>query len=399
VALDGTLNSFGNRIDYGRLTGNGSAFTEWYVNSPRGLEQGFTLPAPPVSNREKGDHLVLEFAVSGGLKPRLARDGNSIAFAHEGVCALCYSELHAFDALGRELPSRMEMRHGSVALVVDDGDARYPVTVDPVISTEFKLTASDAAADDLFGVSVALSGDTALVGAFLDDDDGINSGSAYVYHLDPGSNTSEGTDVVVEPVGTPVTLTFDNVTGAGNTTVTTSGTGVPPPSGFRLGSPPTYYEITTTSTFTGNVEICIDYSGTSFNSKNLKLFHLLPNSEWENITTSHDEANKIICGVTTSFSTFAVLELADPAILIQILVENVKALNFKQGLQNSLDAKLDAAVKALVDINNNNNVAAINALQAFVSAVQAQAGKAITQSEADALIASAQEIITLLKGS
>ena len=33
-----------------------------------------------------------------------------------------------------------------------------------------KLTASDAAAGDNFGVSVALSGDSALVGAFGDDD-------------------------------------------------------------------------------------------------------------------------------------------------------------------------------------------------------------------------------------
>ena len=32
-----------------------------------------------------------------------------------------------------------------------------------------KLTASDAAADDLFGSSVAVAGDTAVVGAYLDD--------------------------------------------------------------------------------------------------------------------------------------------------------------------------------------------------------------------------------------
>ena len=44
-----------------------------------------------------------------------------------------------------------------------------------------KLTASDGAADDLFGDSVSLSGDRALVGAYLDDDLGTSSGSAYVY--------------------------------------------------------------------------------------------------------------------------------------------------------------------------------------------------------------------------
>jgi len=47
-----------------------------------------------------------------------------------------------------------------------------------------KLTASDAAADDRFGVSVSISGDTAIVGAFGDDDAGSFSGSAYVFEKD-----------------------------------------------------------------------------------------------------------------------------------------------------------------------------------------------------------------------
>ena len=46
---------------------------------------------------------------------------------------------------------------------------------------EAKLTASDATASDNFGLGVALSGDTAVVGAFLDDDNGESSGSAYVF--------------------------------------------------------------------------------------------------------------------------------------------------------------------------------------------------------------------------
>ena len=44
-----------------------------------------------------------------------------------------------------------------------------------------KLTASDAATVDDFGRSVALSGDTAVIGAFTDDDNGSGSGSAYVF--------------------------------------------------------------------------------------------------------------------------------------------------------------------------------------------------------------------------
>ena len=49
---------------------------------------------------------------------------------------------------------------------------------------EAKLTASDAAAGDSFGVSVAVVGDLAVVGANLDDDNGNASGSAYVFRYD-----------------------------------------------------------------------------------------------------------------------------------------------------------------------------------------------------------------------
>ena len=44
-----------------------------------------------------------------------------------------------------------------------------------------KLTASDGAADDRFGSSVAIDGDTIVVGALLNDDNGTDSGTAYVF--------------------------------------------------------------------------------------------------------------------------------------------------------------------------------------------------------------------------
>jgi hypothetical protein len=44
-----------------------------------------------------------------------------------------------------------------------------------------KLLAADGAVGDQFGWGVALDGDTAVVGAFRDDDNGSASGSAYVF--------------------------------------------------------------------------------------------------------------------------------------------------------------------------------------------------------------------------
>jgi len=48
-------------------------------------------------------------------------------------------------------------------------------------SEQAKLTASDGADGDRFGVSVAIAGDTIVVGAHWDDDNGADSGSAYVF--------------------------------------------------------------------------------------------------------------------------------------------------------------------------------------------------------------------------
>lgn len=56
-------------------------------------------------------------------------------------------------------------------------------------SQQAKLTALDGAADDYFGISVAISGDYAIVGANQDDDDGYSSGSAYIFKRDPGTGT------------------------------------------------------------------------------------------------------------------------------------------------------------------------------------------------------------------
>ena len=47
-----------------------------------------------------------------------------------------------------------------------------------------KLTADDGAADDEFGISVAVEGDTVVIGAYQDDDNGDLSGSAYVFTQD-----------------------------------------------------------------------------------------------------------------------------------------------------------------------------------------------------------------------
>jgi len=57
-----------------------------------------------------------------------------------------------------------------------------------------KLTAGDGAANDWFGGSVSIDGDTVVIGATGDDDDGSDSGSAYVFtRITPGELASDWT--------------------------------------------------------------------------------------------------------------------------------------------------------------------------------------------------------------
>ncbi|MCH8066348.1 MAG: FG-GAP repeat protein, partial [Chloroflexi bacterium] len=55
-----------------------------------------------------------------------------------------------------------------------------------------KLLASDAQAGDRFGVSVAVSGDTAVVGAHGEDAGGSNAGAAYVFQRNQGGTDNWG---------------------------------------------------------------------------------------------------------------------------------------------------------------------------------------------------------------
>jgi hypothetical protein len=91
-----------------------------------------------------------------------------------------------------------------------------------------------------------------------------------------------------------------------------------------------------------------------------------------------------------------VVTVLTPAEGTQDLIDTVDEFNLQQGIDNSLDAKLDAALQALDDVNDNNDVAAINSLQAFINAVEAQRGNKLTDAQADELVEKAQAVINSL---
>jgi len=95
-----------------------------------------------------------------------------------GVIALALSQLGA-------APLERRIR-------VENEAAVHPLTLDAVCTAEqqAKLLAGDGAAGDWFGSSVSVSDDMALVGAWRDDDNGTDSGSAYVF-VRTGTSWSE----------------------------------------------------------------------------------------------------------------------------------------------------------------------------------------------------------------
>lgn len=235
------------------------------------------------------------------------------------------------------------------------------------------------------------------------------SDSVFLVKMHTGGFTPSGDDVEVAPEavddsgnpvanGPMVTMTFEAVSGGGTTTATVTQNAPALPSGFVLGTPSYYVDITTTSTFNGVIELCIDYANVTFagDPANLRLYHY-ENGVWTDVTTSNDTVARVICGQVTSLSPFAIVEQADPIAMLDELVQAVAALNAKKGIINSLDAKLSAAKQALTDAKANNDRAAINVLlSAFIGAVEAQSGNQLLVSEADGLIKRAGAISRVL---
>jgi len=63
----------------------------------------------------------------------------------------------------------------------DSGSAYVFTCVSSIWTQQAKLLPSDGAPEDYFGCSGSVDGDTVLVGAYWDDDNGDNSGSAYIF--------------------------------------------------------------------------------------------------------------------------------------------------------------------------------------------------------------------------
>ncbi len=146
------------------------------------------------SDAAAGDHFGISVAISGSTAlvgahhddDAGSNSGSAYLYDFSDPCNIIETKLTASDAAGGDKFGVSVALSGSTALVgayqdeVKGTGSAY--LFDVATGTQIaKLTASDAAAGDFFGRSVALSSATAIVGAYGNDDAGSNSGSAYVF--------------------------------------------------------------------------------------------------------------------------------------------------------------------------------------------------------------------------
>ncbi|MGH9789333.1 MAG: LamG-like jellyroll fold domain-containing protein [Candidatus Acidiferrales bacterium] len=209
----------------------------------------------------------------------------------------------------------------------------------------------------------------------------------------PGLATPTGANVSVQPIS-EVMIAFNNVTGAGATSVTTTNTNpLPVPAGFQLGDPPIFFEITTTASFTGPIEVCFSYDENQFNGAeaDLRVLHEEGGS-FVDRTSSLDTANNVICAVVDSFSAF-VAGLGSVNFLFDGLLDDIADAVAHDGIRRSLQAKALAARSAL---DRGDSGAAANALEALRLEIQSQTGKHLTELDAERLLSQVGTLMSRL---
>ena len=185
--------------------GEGSDSVYVFVRSDGIWTQQAKLTA---SDREEGDKFGFSAAVSEdtvvvgayGDDDGAENAGSAYVFTRSGGVWTQQAKLTASDAAEEDQFGYSVAVSGDTAVVGaygkndighDSGSVYVFTRSDGVWTQQAKLTASDAAAQDQFGRSVAAFDDTIVVGAFGNSDAGRSSGSAYIFVRSDGIWTQQ----------------------------------------------------------------------------------------------------------------------------------------------------------------------------------------------------------------
>ncbi|MEA5510515.1 PEP-CTERM sorting domain-containing protein [Crocosphaera sp. UHCC 0190] len=193
VSLSGNTALVGSPYDDDNGSGSGSAYL--FDATTGTLLQKLTAP-----DGASGDYFGISVSLSGNtalVGSRFDDDNGTLsgsAYLFDVTTGTLLQKLTAPDGAANDRFGSSVSLSGNTALVgspYDDDNGSlsgsaylFDVTTGTLLQ---KLTAPDGAGSDFFGSSVSLSGNTALVGSPGDDDNGTLSGSAYLFDVTTGT--------------------------------------------------------------------------------------------------------------------------------------------------------------------------------------------------------------------
>lgn len=183
-----------------------SGFSVQYVNKKEGMRQNFIVHQDPSAD----NNLSVHMNVTGNVTATQP-GASGIEFLNEkNEIVASYKDLKVWDATGKALPAQMKLEGAEVILAVNDLNAVYPVTIDPISCNPNWTATGFNLENDRMGYSTAIIGTTkgrsgnrtfnldangrsyqdVAIGAPYYDGIGFNRGAVFVYYGSPAGLVS-----------------------------------------------------------------------------------------------------------------------------------------------------------------------------------------------------------------
>lgn len=185
-------------IDANRVEIRRPGLVEWFENTEKGLEQGFSIAdrmefGARSEASGSSESFVLDLAVSGA---RAELQGESIGIQTKTGRRLRYASLVVVDANGAPLASHFEVpRPDTIRLVVDDQQATYPIVIDPLLTNAPDTRIEPDVPSFALGTRAASAGDVngdGYADLIVAGDELSASSPVYIFHGGPTGIASGG---------------------------------------------------------------------------------------------------------------------------------------------------------------------------------------------------------------